>query len=296
MGLGTPYISGLGSWFTRAVFCGLSAFTLIIPASASVIDRPFFKAASIVIVWSGNDFIEEEDWEAPIAHDFLLLDNVASGTEGADIIEGDGVAVNFPFDPISNGDSGGWPFEIMNPTFGGQYNNDPSFQMLDANDSYTAFGLDGDTDIDLLGNHARFAWFFVTSNAAFDLFAEANNFSATGDFTGLDFTNIAYDLRHFTPASPSIGQLSQNPAVGGSGVVLGRGGQGSTLNDLASGPVKVFDGGRRTARVNGTIAQQAVGFASIYRLRGAPINGNNYDFSMGVGKLSADVIYTVYAP
>lgn len=285
----------LKRYFMRGAFCGASALTLVLPASASVNDRPFFKASSIVIVWSGSDFYEE-DWDAPIAHDFLILDNVASGTTGGDIIEGDGVAVNFPFDPISNGDSGGWPFEILNPTFGGQYNNDPSFQMLDANDSYTAFGLDDDTDIDLLGSHARFAWFFVTSNAPFDLFAEANNFSASGDFTGLDFSNITYDLRHFTPASPSIGQRSQNPAVGGSGVVLGRNGQNATLNDLASSPVKVFDGGRKTARINGTIAQQAVGFASIYRLRGAPINGNNYDFSMGVGKLSADVIYTVYAP
>jgi len=277
--------------FSAAAVTGL----LTVPAFASVQDRPFFRVGSIVIVWSADDFIEE-NWEAPIAHDFVLLDNVASGTAGDDIIAGDGVAVNFPFDPISNGDSGGWPFEITGQTFGGTYNNDPSFQMLDANDSYTAFGLDGDTDIDLLGNHARFAWFFVTSNAPFDVFAEANNLSASGDFVGLGFENITYDLRHFTPASASIGQRSQNPAIGGSGVVIGQNGQGSTLNDLASGPVKVFDGGRRTARIDGTIAQQAVGFASIYRLSGAPINGANYDFSMGVGKLSADVIYTIYAP
>ena len=277
---------------------GAAALTLAmaaLPAMASVTDRPFFRVGSVVIVWSADDFIEE-NWEAPIAHDFVLLDNVASGSAGNDIIAGDGVAVNFPFDPISNGDSGGWAFEITGQTFGGAYNNDPSFQMLDANDSYTAFGLDGDTDIDLLGNQARFAWFFVTSNAPFDVFAEANNLSASGDFTGLGFENITYDFRHFSPASSSIGQRSQNPAIGGSGVVIGRNGQGSTLSDLSSGPVKVFDGGRKTARVAGTIAQQAVGFASIYRLSGAPINGANYDFSMGVGKLSADVIYTIYAP
>ena len=273
-----------------------AALTLCaISASASVTDRPFFRVGAVVIVWSADDFIEE-NWEAPIAHDFVLLDNVASGSAGNDIIDGDGVAVNFPFDPISDGSSGGWPFEITGQTFGGTYNNDPSFQMLDANDSYTAFGLDGDTDIDLLGNQARFAWFFVTSNAAFDVFAEASNLTSSGDFTGLGFENITYDFRHFTPASPSIGQRAQNPAIGGSGVVLGRNGQGSTLDDLASGPVKVFDGGRRTARVDGSIAEQAVGFASIYRLSGAPINGNNYDFSMGIGKLSADVVYTIYAP
>jgi len=65
---------------------------------------------------------------------------------------------------------------------------------------------------------------------------------------------------------------------------------------LSSGPIKVFDGGRRTARLPGSIAQQAAGFASLYRLQGAPINGNNYDFSLGTGILSADVIYTIYAP
>lgn len=284
----------------KYVFLALGATALTfasasLPAMASVQDRPFFRVGSIVIVWSADDFIEE-NWEAPIAHDFVLLDNVSSGSAGNDIIAGDGVAVNFPFDPISNGDSGGWPFEITGQTFGGTYNNDPSFQMLDANDSYTAFGLDGDTDIDLLGSHARFAWFFVTSNAAFDVFAEATNLTSSGDFTGMDFDNITYRLQHFTPASSSIGQRSQNPAIGGSGVVLGQNGQGTTLDDLASGPVKVFDGGRKTARLDGSIAQQAVGFASTYRLRGSPINGANYDFSMGVGKLSADVIYTIYAP
>jgi len=294
------HISGVGmSAYQKYIrilsLCALSSAAILSPASASVIDNPYFNAGPLVIVWSGSDFYEE-NWDAPVAHDFVLLENVPSGTAGSDIIAGDGVAVNFPFDPISNGDSGGWPFEVTGQTFGGAYTNDPSFQMLDANDSYTAFGLDQDTDIDLLGSHARFAWFFVTSNAAFDIFAEVNNLSATGDFAGLGFENIAYDLRHFSPASPSIGGQSQDPSIGGAGVVIGDIGQNSTLDDLAPGPIKVFDGGRRTARATGSIAQQAVGFASIYRLRGAPITGANYDFSMGVGKLSADVIYTIYAP
>lgn len=256
-------------------------------------DRPFFRAGSVVIVFSGSDFIEN-NWEAPIVHDFVLLDNVASGQAGNDIIAGDGVAVNFPFDPISNGDSGGWPFQISGQNSGGVYDNNPSFQMLDANDSYSAFGMDQDTDIDLLGNQARFAWFFVTSNSAFDIYAEANNLSSNGDFTGLGYDNITYQLILRAPASTSIGQRSQNPAIGGSGIIVGNG--GDTLDDLTGGPVKVFDGGRRTAASRGTIAEQAVGFASIYRLSGAPVNGNNYDLSMGTGILSADVIYTIYAP
>ena len=268
-------------------------FAAALPSFANVNDRPFLRAGSVVIVFSGSDFVEN-NWQAPIVHDFVLLDNVTSGAAGNDIIDGDGVAVNFPFDPISNGDSGGWPFQISGQTSGGAYTNNPSFQMLDANDSYTAFGLDQDTNIDLLGNQARYAWFFVTSNTAFDIYAEASNLGSSGDFTGLGYDNITYNLIVRSPASATIGQRSQNPSLGGSGIVLGNG--GDTLADLASGPVKVFDGGRRTAASRGSIAQQSVGFASIYRLRGAPVNGNNYDLSMGTGILTADVVYTIYAP
>ncbi|WP_371397052.1 hypothetical protein [Fretibacter rubidus] len=262
-------------------------------AFAATVDHPYFRAGPVVIVFGGSDF-QEQDFEAPIVGDFLLLDNVSSGTAANDIITGDVYAVNFPFDPI-HGSEAGWPFEITGQTFGGTYTSNPSFQVLDENDSYSAFGLDDDTDIDLLGNQQRFAWFFVASNAAFDIFAQSNNLVATGDFSGLDYDNIRYRLIVRSPASASIGQASQNPIPGGAGIVLGNS-FNDTLDDLSGGPVKVFDGGRKTARIPGTIAQQAVGFASVYNLRGASINGNNYDFSMGVGNLSADVIYTIYAP
>lgn len=262
---------------------------------AAVQDRPFFRATSVVIVFSGGDFIENGG-QAPLAHDFVLLDNVASDTAGQDIIAADGVTVNFPFDPISSGSSGGWPFEITGQTFGGNYTNNPSFQMLDSNDSYTAFGLNDQTDIDLLGNQVRFAWFFVASNTAFDIYAQASNLSATGDFTGLGYDNIRYQLIVRSPASTSIGQASQNPSVGGSGVVIGRTAVGDSLDDLQPAAVKVYDGGRKTARVPGSIAAQSVGFASVYRLQGSPITGATYDLSMGTGKLSADVTYTIYAP
>ena len=282
-------------FFLHTALVTVAICLMVSNTSASTIDRPFFRAGPVVVVFSGGDFIEN-DGEAPLVHDFVLLDGVGSGSEGNDLIATDGVPVNFPFDPISDGTSGGWPFEIINPTSGGQYNNNPSFQMLDENDSYTAFGLDQTTDIDLLGNQVRFAWFFVASNAPFDIFAQASNLQAEGDFTGLDFSNIRYRLLVRTPASSSIGLRSQNPSFGGQGVVIGNGSQLWTLDDLDGAPQKVFDGGRRTARASGTLAQQAAGFASVYNLRGASVNGNNYDLSMGTGVLSADVTYTIYAP
>ena len=282
--------------FFKGLSWGLLGLAVLLSsASASVIDRPFLRMGAVVIVWSASDFFEE-DFEAPLVHDFVLLDNVTPGSEGADIIEGDGVPVNFPFIPTSNGEEAGWPFQITGQTFGGVYNNNPSFQLLDAADSYTAFDVNNNTDIDLLGANTRFGFFFVTSNTAFDIYAQANNLSATGDFTGLGYENITFNLLHFSPTSPTIGGLSQDPSVGGAGVVIGANGQNSTLDDLTATPTKVFDGGRRTARSRGSIAQQAVGFAPVYQLRGAPINGNNYDLSLGVGKLGAEVIYTIYAP
>lgn len=273
----------------------VAASMFSLSADAAVIDRPFFRANALVIIFSGGDFVENNG-VAPLAHDFVLLDGVASGTEGNDLIAQDGVPVNFPFDPISDGTSGGWPFQITGQTSGGVYDNNPSFQMLDANDSYTAFGIDNSTDIDLLGTQVRFAWFFVASNTAFDIYAEASNLVTSGDFTGLGFDNIGYQLVERSPASPSIGQRSQLASVGGNGIVIGNNANGFTLDDISAGQTKVYDGGRRTARIPGTIAQQATGFASVYRLRGSPITGANYDFSMGTGILSADVTYTVFAP
>jgi len=56
-----------------AVIAALGLLT--VPAIASVTDRPFFRVGSVVIVWSADDFIEE-NWEAPIAHDFVLLRSI----------------------------------------------------------------------------------------------------------------------------------------------------------------------------------------------------------------------------
>ena len=282
-----------------ALALAVAAFAM--PAKASVIDRPYFKASSIVIVFGADDF-EENGGVAPIVYDFVLLDNLASGVAGNDIIGVDGRTINYNtgrYNPIQSGDASGWEFQVNNATFGGAFTSSAPHQTLDANDSYTAFGLDDDTDMDLLGGGNRASRFYVASNAAFDIYGQASDFQATGDFAGLDYTNIRYRLRYNVSGGGGVnrwGQRAQDPAVGGAGVVLGQNGTLWTLDDMASGPVKVFDGGRRTARADGSIMQQAVGFQSRYNLRGAGITGNNYDFSMGVGAVSAEITYTVYTP
>ena len=270
------------------------------PAFADVIDRPYFKANSLVIVFGADDF-EENGGVAPVVFDFVTLENLGSGVSGNDLIAADGRAVNLNsgrFNPIQNGEGSGWELQVNDATFGGAFNSAGPHQTLDANDSYTAFGLDDDTDIDLLGAGARASRFFVASNTAFDIYGQADNFQATGDFSGLDYSNIQFRLRYNVTgggAATRWGESAQDPAVGASGVVLGQN-NNFTLDDLDGTAVKVFDGGRKTARDRGSIMQQAIGFQSRYNLLGAGVNGNNYDFSMGVGSISADITYTIYTP
>lgn len=280
--------------------CGAAGLLALAPSTgADVSDRPFLRAASVVIVIGGSDFSNNVG-EAPVAVDFYLLDNVASGTIGNDIIGADGVTTNYntgQFNATDNGSGSGYEFDILGATSGGAFNSVGPHQTLDANDSYTAFGLDTDTDLDLnLGNRA--SRFLVVSNTAFDIYAQASDLVNTGGFSTLGYDNIGYDLRFQRTGGGGAsrwGQNAQNPANGGSGLV----GSINHLGDISAGFTKVFDGGRRTARRRGTLLQQAVAFQSRYRIRqSGGVTGalNNYDLSMGVGELGATVTYTVYTP
>ena len=279
------------------LFAGLSA-----PALSAVVDKPFFRAASIVIVFGASDF-QENGGEAPIVFDFHILDGSTSGQAAPDLIEADGRSINLNsglFNPIQSGESSGWEFEINDQTFGGDFNSVGPHQTLDAYDSYTAFGLDNSTDVDLLGNGSRASRFFVASNVPFDIFGQASNLTATGDFITMDYSNIRYRLRYQVSGgagATSYGQSAQDPAPSGNGITYGAfGGPNVRLDGLAGAPLRVFQGEQRTARTTGSIMDQAVGFQSRYNLSGAAIGGNNYDFSLGTGTLAADITYTVYTP
>ncbi|NNC38779.1 MAG: hypothetical protein EX271_02095 [Acidimicrobiales bacterium] len=288
----------LGKFLCRSL-CGgvLGAAGLIgSNAVAATLDRPFFRAQSIVIVIGANDF-SENGGVAPVAVDFNLLDNVAPATPAEDIIGIDGATVNFnsgQYNASSDGSGGGFEFNILNPTSGGVFNSAGPHQTLDENDSYTAFGLDDTTDIELVGG-GRSSRFLVASNAPFDIYAQATDLVATGDFSTLDYSNIRYRFRMQVTGGSGVwrwGQRAQSPANGGGGIVGGI----NRLSNISAGPTKVFDGGRKTARIRGTLLQHAVGFQSRYNLRGAGGIINNYDFSMGTGELGATVTYTVYTP
>ena len=279
----------------------LLASCLSAPALSSVVDRPFFRAASVVIVFGASDF-QENGGEAPIVFDFHILDGATSGQAAPDLIGADGRSINLNsglFNPIQSGVGSGWEFQINNETFGGDFISAGPHQTLDANDSYTAFGLDNSTDVDLLGGGGRASRFFVASNVPFDIFGQASNLTATGDFSTMDYSNIRYRLRYQVTGGGGVtswGQSAQDPAPSGNGITFGGNGPNVSLDGLAGAPLMVFQGEQRTARTTGSIMDQAVGFQTRYNLTGAAINGNNYDFSQGIGTLAADVVYTVYTP
>jgi len=279
----------------------LLASCLSAPALSAVVDRPFFRAASVVIVFGASDF-EENGGVAPVVYDFHILNNATSGQAAPDLIAADGRSINYNtgrYNPIQSGESSGWEFQINDETFGGNFNSSAPHQTLDANDSYTAFGLDNTTDADLLGGGGRASRFYVASNVPFDIFGQASNLTATGDFSTMSYNNIRYRLRYQVSGGGGAnrwGQSAQDPAPSGNGVTYGQNGSLFTLNGLVAAPVKVFQGEQRTARTTGSIMDQAIGFQSRYNLRGSTINGNNYDFSQGIGSIGADVTYTVYTP
>ena len=292
-------VKGLGTFkFVLAV--GLASYASF--ASASVLDRPYFRADATVVMWGATDF-NEDGGIAPVVVDFLHLKDGVSGQAGADLITLDGRPINLnsgQFNPIFSEESGGNEFQINDAVSGGEFNTAAPNQILDANDSYNAFELDDDTDVDLLNAGARASRFFVASNAPFDIFAHADNLQSTGAFSVLDFSNIRFRLRvqvtgGGVAAGTRWGDRAQDPSVGGIGIVLPQD-NSIRLDSISSGPTKVFDGGRKTAAAPGTLMEQSIGFQSRYNLLGADINANNYDLSLGAGTIAADVIYTVFVP
>lgn len=276
-----------------------AAFGTAPAAYADIIDRPYFNAQSLVIVIGATEN-ETNGGVAPIAFDFNLLTPASSGSAAPDLIADDGYVFNSNsgFDAGHDFSGGASRVDIENETSGGRFTNPGGgdIDYLEASDSLTEFGLDTATDVNVRWSR-HVSRFLVVSNAPFDMFVQASNFAATGDFTALDYENIGFRALINRTGGTGVGQwgtAAQNPSTGGSGI-------DTTLNDLgdfSAGPTKLFDGGRRTARLVGSLLEQAVSFNIRYSLSGAADAGlaNDYDFSMGVGTIGADVVYTVYTP
>jgi len=268
-------------------------------ASASVIDRPFFRALPLVVVIAATED-EANGGVAPVAVDFNLLTPDTSGAAAHDLIGIDGFVfnANSGFDPGHNANGGASRLDINDETFGGSFGNPGGgdIDFLEPTDTLSAFGLDETTDINVRASR-NVSRFLIVSNTAFDIYAEANNLTSTGDLSALNYENIGFRARLNRSGGSGTGRwgdAAQNPAIGGSGLDSNL----NDLGDLSAGPTKIFDGGRRTARFQGSLLEQAVSFNIRYALSLTPdaADDNAYDFSMGTGTLGADVTYTVYTP
>jgi len=283
-----------------AIAGGLAGLLLSGTAFASVIDRPFFKVTGAVVVWGATNF-DETAGVAPVVSDFVLL-TPASGTAGADLISTDVyTVVTGSLDPISNvGDTSSGASSVtpvVGQTSGGIFTDNGSTGILDAADALTAFGVDAtNTDVGdgLVGAHK--SSFYVASNAAFDIFAQTSNVIATGDFStaSMDESNISFEMDIVVAGNDGLafGANAQDPS-GASGVVASI----DSLDDLST-QAKVFDGGQRTAASRGSLAEQSVKFDLTYELDSdtATAGIQDYDLSLGVGTLQADVTYTIFVP
>lgn len=260
------------------------AFAATAPAQASIIDNPHFKVLGLVIVWGSDG-----TGAAPVVSDFVI-DTDATGTANDhDLIGTDVHTVvtgTLTPTPTSVATAGGSPFDVTDGAttlFSTDSNSDG---VLDASDSFTAFAIDGNTDVTM--NDATFASsFYVASNTAFAIDAQASITAAT-NFTA---TDVAYDLSVTQTGDDGLafGGNAQFPHSGGA-----TGGVSATVATLAdmAAPTQVFLGDQRTAATPGSIADQSVRFDAVYTLGGVA----GYDLSMGAGEIEAAVTYTVYVP
>ena len=270
-----------------------------VTATSAVIDRPFFRALPLVVVIAATED-EANGGVAPVAVDFNLLTPDTSGAAAHDLIGVDGFVYNSNagFDPGHNFNGGATRLDIDDELSGGSFGNPGGgdIDFLEPTDTLSAFGLDETTDINTR-DARNVSRFLVVSNTAFDIYAQASNLSRTGDLAALNYENIGFRVllnRSGGSGAGRWGDAAQNPAIGGSGFDSNL----DDLGDLSAGPTKIFDGGRRTARVQGSLLEQAVSFNIRYALSLTPdaSDDNAYDFSMGTGTLGADVTYLVYTP
>lgn len=271
-----------------ALASGAAALLMGSTAYASVIDRPFFQVLGVVVVW-GGDTAGQDATANPVVSDFVLL-TTGTGNAGADLIGADGYSiVTGSLDPISDATG--------TPASGGAFTDNGTTGVLDASDTLTAFGIDQTTDVDGLSGSYESS-FYVASNAAFDINADATLLQNTDGFSTMGLDNIGFTMSADVDDTDGLSGLSYGTAAQ---LPTASGGfQSVTVADLGdiTASTKVFAVDQKTAASVGSIADQSIRINSVYQLDSDTVTAGvqGYDLSMGVGTLEAEVTYTVYVP
>lgn len=264
--------------FRKLVAASVAAAALMgVPAQASIIDNPQFRVLGLVIVWGAD----AGDSGNPVVSDFIIDDGSST-----DLIADDvhavvtGTLLSTPATTPTGGE-----FEITGAV--------GEAGVLDASSSFNAFTLDDTTDVQLGTDLTHTSSFYVASNTAFSINAEASETTAVND--GFELSDVSYELSVEVAGDDGLafGASAQFPHTGDSdtaGVVTSV----DSLDDMAGGPTLVFAGDRLTADLAGSIAQQSVRFDAEYSLAGA--SGTGYDLSDGSGEIETEVVYTVFVP
>jgi hypothetical protein len=272
--------------FARKTMVAAVAAGICGTATAAVTDRVYFSAAPLVMVW-GTDASNNP----AVVSDFVLV-NTATGTAGTDLIAANVLPViTGSMTPVPQAPAGNSIYAVTNPAAapagGGTFTDGGTAGLLDAADTYTAFGLGATTALSFAAGPQSHS-FYVASNSAFDIFAQTGAAAYTGSFTAgtVPLTAISWAMTitaaNTTDGGVTWGVNSQNPSTGGTGIIAA-----TNLNAFTAA-TKVFDGGQRTAAAAGSILSQSVRFNVQY--------GLNYNLSMGAGSVSVPVTYTIYTP
>lgn len=269
----------------KLVLAGVAVAALMgVPAQAAIVDNPQFRVLGLVIVWGAD-----ADGDAPMVSDFVV--GVVGADASSDLIAGDvhtvvtGTLTPTP-DALVSGD-----FEISDAV--------GAAGVLDATAGFSAFEIDDTTDVSVGTDYSLESSFYVASNTAFRIEADAvlDTAATTGDF---DLSDIGMELTvddggaGTTDGTITFGAAARFPHTDNSdtGGVLAavHPTAGGTLDDLDS--VTIFEGDQSTAAAAGSIAAQSVRFDAVYTLGGDA----GYDLSQGTGVIDAQVTYTVFVP
>ncbi len=280
------------SAFRAIVGAGLISVSVSALSNASVIDRPYMNRAGLVIVWGADNASQ-----FPIVSDFVL--DTGNGTTAAssgdtDLIAGDVHTVITgtltPTQDSINGVAGSMPFIITDTSSGDIATDTSGDGKLTADDSFTAFGLENNTDT-RVDTTTQYSSFYVASNTPFAIDAEVNPPGSFLDFILLNVTRLQLSVTPSgTDAGLAFGGQAQHPHSGGG--LTGFAGE-TRLWDLRT-PRNVFTGDQRTAAGPGSIVDQSVRFDAEYTIRAQNLTG--YDLSLGTFDFEVEVIYTVFVP